>query len=174
MSVVVFDITLEGNRGLSLPCPVDHRELAELTSPGASDSLERRLVERALDLEARVNGLRVPWAIESWRLELITTGSEVHTAIHNEWEAYLRRHDSAQSAPVKKVAKCRSVLKIANRLLPKDVRDEAIDEWMDEIECAAAADLPVFRRTLSILLRSLPALAWRSRQPARARRGRAD
>jgi hypothetical protein len=69
----------------------------------------------------------------------------------------------------RKVAKCRSMLQLANRVLPPDVREDALDEWTDEIECAAAEKKPVFRRALSILCRSLPREAVRSRRPARVR-----
>ena len=69
-----------------------------------------------------------------------------------------------------RVRQCRSLLSLAKAVLPKDVREDAIDEWMDEIECAAAEDRPVLRRAISILVRSLPVLAWRSRLPRRARR----
>ncbi len=68
-----------------------------------------------------------------------------------------------------RVGRCRSLLAIVRHVLPSDVRDDALDEWLDEIECAAAAGRPVVRRTASIILRALPSLAWRSRVPARAR-----
>lgn len=63
------------------------------------------------------------------------------------------------------VERCRSALVIAGRLLPGAVRNEAVDEWLDEIECAASAQRGVTRRTASILIRTLPALVWRSRRP---------
>lgn len=74
-----------------------------------------------------------------------------------------------ESAGQRKVAKCRSLLGLAHRVLPPGVREDALDEWMDEIECAAVEGKPVLRRTLSILCRSLLSLALRSRRPARAR-----
>lgn len=78
---------------------------------------------------------------------------------------------ASSSSPPRRVEKCRSILRIANRLLPEGSREEALDEWMDEIETAAAKELPVFRRTASIVVRSLPVLALRIRLPARAPRG---
>lgn len=72
---------------------------------------------------------------------------------------------------VRKVGRCRSLLTIAKGVLPPDTRDDALDEWMDEIECAVEANHRVTGRLLSILFRALPAVAWRSRRPAWARRG---
>lgn len=180
MNVAVFDLDLEGNRGMSVRCPLGARELSELMSSPHSTALERQLIERALDHEARTFGLRIsPETIEGWRLQQITHGTERDRELQTAWEAGVEAARAKQAvvakpARARQVAKCRSLLEIGNRLLPQDVRDEALDEWMDEIECAAAKDLPVFRRVLSILLRSLPALAWRNRQPAPARRGGAD
>lgn len=71
-----------------------------------------------------------------------------------------------------RVERCRSVLRVANLLLPRGVREDAFDEWVDEIECAAEAGLAVVSRTLSILFRSLPVMVWRSRGLAQVQRGR--
>ncbi|HEU5254022.1 MAG TPA: hypothetical protein VFU16_11930 [Solirubrobacterales bacterium] len=65
---------------------------------------------------------------------------------------------------------CRSVLSIAAATLPPNIREETLDEWIDELECAADENRPVLRRAVSILVRSLPILAWRSRLPSRARK----
>lgn len=70
----------------------------------------------------------------------------------------------------RRVHRCRSVLNLAKAALPRDIRDDYIDEWMDEIECAAARNRPVLPRVMSILVRSLPILTWRSRIPTRVRR----
>jgi hypothetical protein len=76
-----------------------------------------------------------------------------------------------EPAPARgKVERCHSILRLANFVLPPRSRDEALDEWIDEIECAAAEKKPVVRRTLSIVFRALPSLALRARLPARARR----
>jgi hypothetical protein len=69
------------------------------------------------------------------------------------------------------VSGCRRLLQLANFVLPPSVREDALDEWMDEIQSAAEEGLPFRRRALSILFRSLPALALRARLPVRARRG---
>jgi len=66
--------------------------------------------------------------------------------------------------------KCRSIVGFAKHFLPRDKRDDFADECLDEIEAAAEAGRPVFRRTASILLRALPVLIVRSRFPTRARK----
>jgi hypothetical protein len=97
--------------------------------------------------------------ISGWKIEFVEVGSQSSGEDLNR----------LQAGPQRKVAKCRSMLELANRVLPPGVREEALDEWMDDVECAAEAKKPVIRRTLSILFRSLPSLALRSRRPARAR-----
>jgi hypothetical protein len=64
-----------------------------------------------------------------------------------------------------------SLLALAKRALPPEVREEALQEWVDEIESAAEEGQPVRRRAVSIVLRALPVLAVRSRLPARVRGG---
>jgi hypothetical protein len=86
------------------------------------------------------------------------------------------RHRSTRSEPVgqagpsRTVRRCGSLLGAASRLLPSSVRDEAVDEWLDEIETAAEDGRPILRRTLSIL-QSLPIQAWRVRRAVRVRPG---
>lgn len=72
---------------------------------------------------------------------------------------------------VRRVLRCRSLLRLANLALPPSAREDALDEWMDEIQSAVEEGLPFRRRALSILCRSLPMLALRARFPVRARRG---
>jgi hypothetical protein len=76
-----------------------------------------------------------------------------------------------EEAPNTKAVRCRSLLASASCLLPPDEREEALDEWADEIETAAQKGGPVVRRTLSILFRSLPSMALRTRLPSRVSRG---
>ncbi|HET7416990.1 MAG TPA: hypothetical protein VFJ61_05150 [Solirubrobacterales bacterium] len=66
-----------------------------------------------------------------------------------------------------KTARCRSLLARACCLLPPAEREEALDEWADEIETAALQGRPIVRRTLSIVFRALPAMALRMRLPSR-------
>jgi hypothetical protein len=77
----------------------------------------------------------------------------------------------ADDPTARHVSRCRQLLQFANFVLPPSVRKNALDEWMDEIQSAAEEGLPFRRRALSILFRSLPALALRARLPVRARRG---
>ena len=79
--------------------------------------------------------------------------------------------DSSQQPSNPSLAKCRSMLELAAGLLPQGERDDAFEEWVDEIETAASEGLPIFRRTCSIVCRSLPALVLRARLPRRAPRG---
>lgn len=76
----------------------------------------------------------------------------------------------AATPPNSRLDRCRSLLGAAAGLLPASERDDALDEWIDEIETAAALGHPIRRRTCSIVLRSLPVLALRARVPRRAPR----
>lgn len=67
------------------------------------------------------------------------------------------------------VARSRSIISAAIRLLPANAREEALDEWMDEVECAAEAGAGTRARTWSIVSRALPVAIWRAWWPARAR-----
>jgi hypothetical protein len=62
------------------------------------------------------------------------------------------------------------LLWVACALLPREIRQEQFEEWRDEIQCARETGLPAARRTLSIVSRSIPQLAWRARRPSRIRR----
>jgi signal peptidase II len=67
--------------------------------------------------------------------------------------------------------RCLSALRLACLLLPQEIREEQFSEWRDEIQCADEHGLSSGRRTLSIVLRSIPRLAWRARRPGRLRSG---
>lgn len=82
-------------------------------------------------------------------------------------EAETTPHNPPQAS----AERCKMLLGMAYRILPPGAREEALDEWHDEIECAAAQSKPVWRRTLSIIFRALPVLALRSRFPTRAHGG---
>jgi hypothetical protein len=101
--------------------------------------------------------------IRGYRVSLASAVSGVHI-----YKAAEETPEAAKEA--RSVGRCRSILGIAKVVLPRDVCDDAVDEWMDEIECAAAENRPVLRRTISIVVRSLPLLAWRSRVPMRVRK----
>jgi hypothetical protein len=81
-----------------------------------------------------------------------------------------RDPESVRGSSARNVSRCRSLLQAANVALPSSVREDALDEWMDEIQSAAEEGLPVRRRALSILFRTLPVAALRTRLRIRARR----
>jgi hypothetical protein len=76
---------------------------------------------------------------------------------------------TSATQPSTKVARCCSALVLAHRLLPRSIRADALTEWVDEIEAAADVGAPIMGRTLSIILRAVPSLAFRERRPARVR-----
>jgi hypothetical protein len=100
---------------------------------------------------------------------------EIHfseNGIHNLGRAILvDEADTTQDVPQASAARCKTLLGVAYRILPPKAREDALDEWHDEIECAAAQGKPVWGRTLSIIFRALPVLALRTRFPIRARGG---
>jgi hypothetical protein len=55
------------------------------------------------------------------------------------------------------------MLRAGCAFLPPHDREDQLDEWLDEIECARERDLPVHRRTLSIVLIALPVMCVRNR-----------
>lgn len=79
-----------------------------------------------------------------------------------------RRADARRS---KRMSRHRSVLAFVDWLLPPDVREEVLDEWMDDVETASEEGKRIGRRVFWILVRSLPSEVWRSRRPARVRGG---
>jgi hypothetical protein len=156
--------TLRDGRRLRLSCPCTNEELAALEH--SPTETEFRLFDRAFAAERLVEEKA---HVKSWRLEQITTSSfagEGRTARG----ALIRGSAAGETRRSRQVARCRSLLEIGNLLLPPGVRDDALDEWMDEIECAAAKNRPVLPRVVSIL-RTLPLLAWRSRLARARRRG---
>ncbi|HET7484363.1 MAG TPA: hypothetical protein VFJ64_03210 [Solirubrobacterales bacterium] len=69
----------------------------------------------------------------------------------------------------RRLTSCRALLTFASHALPPTDRQEALDEWMDELECAVAENLPILRRTASILFRTCPHMAIRRRASKRMR-----
>lgn len=161
MSEVQITATLRDGRRVALPCVVDARDLATLKK-GTDDSiaLAQELTLRTL----RMNGLVT---FEDSDLDsAVSTWAMMFDPIRKEDKV-----EQVKAPPDRRLAKCRSMLELATGFLPLAERDEALDEWTDEIETASAKGLPIFRRTCSIILRSLPVLALRSRLPKRAPRG---
>ena len=59
------------------------------------------------------------------------------------------------------------LLSLAGALLPSEVREDHLSEWRDELESAQESGLSTGGRTLSIVTRSAPRLAWRAHLDAR-------
>jgi hypothetical protein len=153
VSEVEFDVTLRDGGSYSFPAWVSQSVLATLLNNSESG----RATEIVVDL------LRVPagrW-VEAWEID--HWGCTTEPAPREDvGETADRRAAAARSC---------SLLAFAHRALPAEVREETLEEWVDEIQTAADLGLPVRRRALSILLRSLPVLALRARLPARVRGG---
>ena len=67
----------------------------------------------------------------------------------------------------RQIVQCRSVLGLACCLLPSDMREDALDEWLDELHCAAAEKRPVVRRTISIAVGAVLRLSVEARRSVR-------
>ena len=130
-------------------------------------------------LEEMITNSLAATAARSWDdADLLPQLEEIKlvSTVHDPWaEATLLGQENKvpqeEVVPSRRAQRCKSLLAAAHRVLPRTVREEALDEWLDEIECAASQGKPVLRRTISILCRALPILAVRSRLPARARGG---
>jgi hypothetical protein len=66
--------------------------------------------------------------------------------------------------------RCHAALRMAAGFLPREMREERLDEWLDELEAAQAAGRPVRRRTASIVVRAAPHEIWRLRVRSLKRR----
>jgi hypothetical protein len=125
--------------------------------------------ERELFKTVRTSGLAVEGTL-SWSFISVSRAHGLK-GLELRVQDELRKTGANDVEPAPRVARCRLILRIAHRVLPPGMREDALDEWMDEIECTAEKGRPVLKRTFSILFRSLPVLAWRSRGPARVRGG---
>ena len=54
------------------------------------------------------------------------------------------------------------LLFLAGAMLPREAREDQLNEWRDELESAQESGLSTGGRTLSIAIRSAPRLAWRA------------
>ena len=141
----------------SYPCLISAQAALSLKGEGSisRDKTEFELFEKVL-VAAGIDDRD----LTSFGVELIEDGLDTPSA---------QSMGSPSMQPDRSVRHCRSLLGIARIALPEDVYEDAVAEWMDEIESAATNDRPVIRRAVSILIRSLPVLAWRSRLPSRVR-----
>jgi hypothetical protein len=129
--------------------------------PGAgevADFVFRRLGE----LEAPggpLEGQHIPKIALGWRVEFVD-----HLDI-------LQRVHETKRPTAADMHRCQSLLEVGQRLLPARIREETLDEWVDELETAAEKGRAIWRRTFSILFRALPSIACRSRLSLHGRRG---
>lgn len=89
----------------------------------------------------------------------ISTAPAMTTATVNvtaEHPSALEEQSKGPGSLNRRVARCRSILEIVHRALPASIRADALDEWIDELECAASARRPVVKRTVSIVIRAIP------------------
>jgi hypothetical protein len=135
------------------------RDLSDASSAQIAEAVRRGIAERGA------------WNAELTDVQLVLRDYTIHLdTTYTRW-AEARSLDHPAPDPIdRRVSRCRSILELANLALPSSLREDALDEWMDEIQTAAEQGLPIRRRAFSILLRSLPALALRARLPVRARR----
>jgi len=158
-----IEILLEDETQLTYPCAISPAQAAALEGRSGHSRTETEIdiFKRTVDARGierrKVSAFGVSLDASSLNLNIVVAPGRF----------------GGGKKPVKNVSRCRSLLDLAKVVLPPSARDDAIDEWTDEIECAAATGRPVLRRTVSILVRSLPRLAVRSRLPKRVReRGR--
>jgi len=168
MEEAMFEVRVCGRSGHEETISFDVGELAlSDLSLLVSDKPSRALIEEAMarygrDIDEgvlkRLDHIEVYLREQGLPVEVESAGIEAESA-------------GAPDSAARRISRCRSLLQLANFVLPPAAREDALDEWMDEIQCAAEENLPLGGRVLSILCRSLPALALRARLPVRARRG---
>jgi hypothetical protein len=131
-----------------------------------------------LDWEARMFDLKMselPAHAEEWSLEWFDDEG------NRAWLATRRYRSSRRSSVYARdrersprVAQCCSMLERSSRLLPRRVRIEALDEWIDEVVTAELHGRSIHRRTGSILCRALPSMIGSSLWSAAAERRAED
>jgi hypothetical protein len=152
--------------------PMTHQQVASLTLHRAAELVVESLVSAGIANRPEFSqGAMV--TIQSVRLGKGRRRAELQILDRARYEEARRLELvlPGERRRARRVARCRSVLDLASRLLPAEARHDAFDEWVDEIESAACDGRPITRRTASIIFRSIPYAAWRSRRPSRMRRG---
>lgn len=150
----------EGSCAINLTAEsVEHYETLPMTPRIAAAAAAWLLSWEAGMFDLKVSEL--PVRAEEWALELCDDDGR------RTWLATERYRPSGRSSVYARdrersprVARCCSVLKKSSRLLPRRVRLEALDEWIDDLITAELRGRSVHRRTGSILLRALPSLIW--------------
>jgi hypothetical protein len=174
MKSVQIRVALTNGQVATVTCPVNELDVGRLEGSGGA-TFAREFAQRVLAEIAEDPGSSLPRNLYCAAVHVV--GIMDRDAIGTSVTITTRRSSRTQvvgvmssTRPSRAVRRCNSLLDAAGRLLPPSVRDEAVDEWRDEIETAAEGGRPVVRRTLS-MLRSLPIHAWRARRPVRARPG---
>lgn len=159
MTVTSIYVTLEGKQH-RYEVPLSGKSLALLRGGEGVDA--ERLALTLLRVDGYIDKKLTNLSSVSWRM----------TIGHSESPFDVMQTDAEMSLG-KNMTRCRSLLARASCLLPPGEREEALDEWTDEIETAAGEGRPILRRTLSIVFRALPTIAVRIRmhRPSRAPRG---
>lgn len=179
MTLAECFLQLDNDQGRILHC---HFQLP----PSMVGLLESSVLSRRDELMLIIDALRASHTVTPgettdvlsrvmrWSIEFSAADGRRHRRAGSPgstWDKGIALPKVVDAASSRKVTRCRSILGLVNRALPRGVRDDMLDEWMDDIETAAEEGMPVRRRMVSIVLRSLPAIAWRSRRPTRAREG---
>lgn len=68
-----------------------------------------------------------------------------------------------ESAPKQATQRCAGLIQRSCRILPPHIREEQLEELLDDIACAREAGKRVWGRTLSIVVFGIPHLALRHR-----------
>jgi hypothetical protein len=153
-------------RQLKFELEVDPMELPSMTSNALEEMIGNSLAAKVGQIE---NGADLLPQLEE--IKLVSTVNDTWAEAAFLGQGHEVDEPQDEVVPSRRAQGCKSLLAAAHRVLPRTVQEEALDEWLDEIECAASQGKPVLRRTISILCRALPVLAVRSRLPARARGG---
>lgn len=165
MSVVTISVMLRNGEALTIQEPVSPDQCRRLLA--LNEGVRIRAEDEVLQQNQQIEGWGAR-AIRQWSLMIDESGdlpagtTRVRTASEGQlvWE----------NPPKRRLGFCFSFLSVAVNVLPRPDRQEALDEWADELRCAAEERLPILRRTASILVRALPPMALRGRVLSRARR----
>lgn len=157
----VYAVLPDGRKLVTVVALSTSEVAAFANHPEVGERMARDLIAMLLRRNALIldEGLSLDGAFESWGVSLFDAATTDQPDV------------APASPPSPRLTRCRSLLGLATGLLPASEREDAFDEWADEIETAMADGRPILRRTCSIVLRTLPVLMVRARLPKRAPRG---
>lgn len=164
MSVVTLSVMLRDGEVLMIQEPASPDQCKRLLS--LDEEVRIRAEDEVLQQIRQIEG----WGEHAIRQLCLSVDENV------ELPAGTRKRIIADAAsvwgvsPKKRLGFCFSFLSVAVNILPRPDRQEALDEWVDDLRCAAEDNLPILRRTASILVWALPPMALRGRVLSRARR----